>query len=245
MLHSDVEGQDRELAVYLPPAYLEDPSRKFPTVYLFHGINGGAAEWQTRDIAGRIDRMMRRKGVAQSVVVMPDAESLWYVDSSDSPWRSMFVEEMVPFVDAAYRTIPDRSQRGVSGVSMGGHGAFTISWAHPEIFSSIATHMGALSFPPLAGTPEEIAASSHEAPNVQVNDKTPEFLAQFRYYFDACEEDDFGFDDADCAMDGSLTAKGIDHQWEVYPEGIHNDACWVPHLVDSFRFHTESFAAGG
>ena len=241
VLHSDVEGQDRELAVYLPPAYLKDPSRRFPTVYLFHGINGGATEWQTRDIAERIDRMIRTKGVAQSIVVMPDAESLWYVDSSDSPWRSMFVEEMVPLVDAAYRTVADRSMRGVSGVSMGGHGAFTISWAHPDIFSSIATHMGALSFPPLAGTPEEIAANANQAPNVQVNERTPEFLAQFRYYFDACEEDDFRFDDAARAMDGSLTAKGIEHQWEVYPEGIHNDACWVPHLVDSFRFHTESF----
>lgn len=242
-LHSEVEGHDRDVAVYLPPAYLRHPERRFPTVYLFHGINGGAAEWQTRDIEDRIDRLVRDKGVAQSVVVMPDAESLWYVDSSDAPWRSMFVEEMVPFVDAHYRTVPDRSMRAVTGVSMGGHGAFTISWAHPEIFSSIATHMGALSFPPLAGTPAEIAANAGEAPDVQVNERTPEFLAQFRYYFDACEEDDFRFDDAARAMDAALTAKGVDHAWAVYPTGIHNDACWVPHLVDSFRFHTASFEA--
>lgn len=241
VLHSDVEGQDRELAVYLPPAYLKHPERRFPTVYLFHGINGGAAEWQTRDIADRIDRMVRAKGIAQAVVVMPDAESLWYIDSSDAPWRSMFVEEMVPFVDAAYRTVPDRSQRGVTGVSMGGHGAFTISWAHPEIFSSIATHMGALSLPPLAGTAEEVAANSGETPNVQVNARTPEFLSQFRYYFDACEEDEFRFDDAARAMAGELTAKGIEHEWAVFPTGVHNDACWVPHLVDSFRSHTTAF----
>lgn len=242
-LHSEVEGHDRDVAVYLPPAYLRHPERRFPTVYLFHGINGGAAEWQTRDIEDRIDRLVRDKGVAQSVVVMPDAESLWYVDSSDAPWRSMFVEEMVPFVDAHYRTVPDRSMRAVTGVSMGGHGAFTISWAHPEVFSSIATHMGALSFPPLAGTPAEIAANAGEAPDVQVNERTPEFLAQFRYYFDACEEDDFRFDDAARAMDAALTAKGVDHTWAIYPTGIHNDACWVPHLVDSFRFHTASFEA--
>ena len=245
VLHSDVEGQDRELAVYLPPAYLSQPKRRFPTVYLFHGINGGAAEWQTRDIEARIDRLVRDKGVAQAVVVMPDAESLWYVDSSAAPWRSMFVEEMVPFVDAAYRTIPDRAQRGVTGVSMGGHGAFTISWAHPEIFSSIASHMGALSFPPLVGTPEEMAATAGEAPNVQVNERSTEFLSQFRYYFDACEEDDFRFDDAARAMDGSLTAKGVEHTWEVFPTGIHNDACWVPHLVDSFRSHTAAFEEAG
>jgi enterochelin esterase-like enzyme len=242
-LHSDLEGHDRDVAVYLPPAYLRHPERRFPTVYLFHGINGGAAEWQTRDIEERIDRLVRDKGVAQSVVVMPDAESLWYVDTAADPWRSMFVEEMVPFVDEHYRTVPDRSMRAVTGVSMGGHGAFTISWAHPEIFSSIATHMGALSFPPLAGTPDEVAAHSGEAPNVQVNERTPEFLGQFRYYVDACEEDDFRFDDAARAMDASLTAKGIDHTWAVYPTGIHNDACWVPHLVDSFRFHTASFEA--
>jgi enterochelin esterase-like enzyme len=44
-------------------------------------------------------------------------------------------------------------------------------------------------------------------------------------------------------MDASLTAKGIDHTWAIYPTGIHNDACWVPHLIDSFRFHTASFEA--
>jgi enterochelin esterase-like enzyme len=240
-VRSELEGQVREFAVYLPPSYLRHPNRSYPTVYLLHGINGGAEEWDTRDIDGRIDRLIRDRGIEESVVIMPDGESLWYVDSSASPWRSMFVEEMVPLVDQWYRTKERRGMRGLTGVSMGGHGAFTIGWSQPQLFSSIASHMGALDLPPLAGTEEDIAENSDQTPNVQVNGHTPEFLNRYTYFFDACEEDDFKFDDAARAMDGQLTSKLVPHRTVIYPTGRHNDECWVPHLYKSFDLHSDSF----
>lgn len=123
------------------------PNRRYPTIYLLHGINGGAAEWDTRNIDGRIDRLIRKRGIEQSIVIMPNGESLWYVDSSVDPWRSMFIKEMVPLVDRWYRTRARRGMRGLTGVSMGGQGAFTIAWSRPNMFSSIASHMGATSGP--------------------------------------------------------------------------------------------------
>ena len=242
-VRSEIEGQEREFAVYLPPSYLRQPKRTYPTVYLLHGINGGAAEWDVRNIDGRLDRMIRERGIEESVVIMPDGESLWYVDSSASPWRSMFIKEMVPTVDRWYRTEDRRGSRGLTGVSMGGHGAFTIGWAHWKMFSSITSHMGALSFPPLAGSEEDIAENSDQTPNVQVNRRKPEFLQKFRYFFDACEEDDFAFDEAARTMDGELTAKLVPHRWEVYPEGRHNDDCWLPRLYRSFELHSDNFRA--
>ena len=242
-VHSRLEGHDRDFAVYLPPSYFRQPARRYPTVYLFHGINGGAAEWETRHLRRRIDTMVRERGIEQAVVVMPDAESLWYVDSSESPWRSMFVEEMLPLVDSAYRTRARRGQRGITGVSMGGHGAFTVGWANPSLFSSIASHIGALSLPPLAGTPEDQAANADERPNTQVVARTPEFLKRFRYYFDACRDDEYRFGEAAEEMDAQLTLKGVPHRWTVYPEGRHNDACWLPNLWKSFDLHSDSFRA--
>jgi poly(3-hydroxybutyrate) depolymerase len=72
-------------------------------------------------------------------------------DTSVGNHRRMFVQEPVPLVDRVYRTIPDRGHRGLSGVSMGGQGAFTVGLSYPGLFSSIASHMGALTPAPLAG----------------------------------------------------------------------------------------------
>ncbi len=126
---------------------------------------------------------------------------------------------------------------------MGGHGAFTIGWSHWKMFSSIASHMGALSLPPLAGTPEDQAENADQAPNAQVNRRKPMFLQRFTYFFDACEEDDFKFDDAARVMDGQLTSKQVRHRTVIYPEGRHNDECWVPRLYKSFDLHSDSFRA--
>lgn len=242
---SALEGKAREFVVYLPPSYHAEPDRRFPTVYLLHGINGGAREWEPREFDRILDELFTTGGLAESIVVFPDGESLWYIDSSVTPWRSMFVEELLPLVDAEYRTLPQREFRGLSGVSMGGHGAFTVGWANPDLFSSIATHMGALDIPPLVGTPTEVAANSPETPVVQAAARTPEFLSGFAYYMDACRDDDFRFAEAAEMMSAELTAKLVEHTLEIRPEGRHNDDCWLPHVDQSFGLHSASFRASG
>ena len=61
----------------------------------------------------------------------------------------------------------------------------------------------------------------------------PEFLERYRYFFDACADDDFRFAEAARLMSQELTAKDVSHRTVVYPEGRHNDACWVPRLFRS------------
>ncbi len=245
LIEPGVEGKRREYVMYLPPSYYTSPDHAFPTVYLLHGVNGGSREWEPRDFQARLDELFTSGGLAEMIVVMPDAESLWYIDSSVTPWRSMFIDEMLPQVDAEYRTLAQREFRGLSGVSMGGHGAFTVGWSNPELFSSIASHMGALSLPPLVGSAAEIAANTPETPLSQVTGHTPEFLSSFGYYFDACADDDFRFGEAVEAMDGQMTSKMVEHTAIVFPEGRHNDDCWLPHIDASFGLHSDSFRASG
>jgi enterochelin esterase-like enzyme len=232
---SKLEGQPREFVTYLPPSYLSEPNRKYPVVYLLHGVNGGSREWEPRNIDDVLDGLWAQ-GLAESIVIMPDGESLWYADQPNgTPWRSMFLNEMMPLVDAEYRTLPEREFRGLTGISMGGFGSWSIGLSHPELFSSIASHIGALSFAN-AGLP---------TPLVQAAAMTPEQLGKFDYFFDACEFDEYRFDDAARSMDRILTSKGVDHTWAVYPTGRHNDDCWMPHLIDSFGMHSEHFRAEG
>lgn len=233
---SQLEGQAREFVTYLPPSYLSEPNREYPVVYLLHGINGGSREWEPRNIDDVLDGLWA-EGLAESIVIMPDGESLWYADqlNGGTPWRSMFLNEMMPLVDSEYRTLPEREFRGFTGISMGGFGAWSMGLSHPELFSSIASHIGALSFGN-SGLPTPIA---------QAAAMTPDQLKQFDFYFDACEFDEYRFDNAARTMSANLTAKGVPHTWEVYPTGNHNDACWMPHLIDSFTMHSDHFRAAG
>jgi enterochelin esterase-like enzyme len=247
-LESEAEDARREYIVYLPPSYYSQPDREFPVVYLLHGFNGGSREWEPRDFGTKLDALYTSGGLAESIVIMPDADSLWYVDHADgTPWRTMFVDEMVPQVDAEYRTLASREFRGLSGVSMGGFGAFSLGLAYPDLFSSIASHMGALNLAPAQvgvtspGGPENQVAS----PLTVVAGMSPTALSRYDYFFDACEFDDYAFDEAARSMDTLLTDAGVEHTYALYSEGRHNDACWVPRLADSFGMHSAHVRAAG
>lgn len=231
---SSLEGKRRSFQVYLPPSYYTQPARDFPVVYLLHGINGGSKEWEPRDFDAHLDELYTSGGLAESIVVMPDGESLWYSDSASDPWRSMFLQELMPLVDAEFNTIADPAFRALSGVSMGGFGAFSIGLQNPELFSSIATHIGSVNYTPVGQTPVALATAM-----------TAEQLKHYSIYFDACEFDEYGFDNGARSLDAVLTAKGVPHTWAVYPEGRHNDACWMPHIADSFGSHSAHFRAAG
>lgn len=231
-----------EFTVYLPPGYTSTTARRYPTVYMLHGFNGSNIEWEARDMDQVIDRLVAEKHIAQSVVIFPDGASGWWVDSSAGDYATMVTEELVPLVDRAYRTIPDRDHRGISGVSMGGQGAFTLGLTHPELFSSIASHMGALSLPPLAGTAEEQAAHASLEPLTLVHSLGARQLRRHSYYFDGGSEDDFGFGQAAIRMGSELAAKGIAYDYQGGP-GRHEDAYWVPKLDRSFALHSKQFRA--
>ncbi|WP_188484613.1 alpha/beta hydrolase-fold protein [Cellulomonas carbonis] len=245
-VESQLEGASREYVTYLPPSYYDEPNREYPVVYLLHGVNGGSREWEPRDFGSVLDGLYTSGGLEESIVVMPDGESLWYVDhEGGTPWRSMFLTELVPQVDAEYRTLDGREFRGLSGVSMGGFGAWSIGLAHPELFSSLASHMGALNLAPamLGITSPGGPAGQSPSPLAEVTRMTPEELSVHEYFLDACEEDEYRFDGAVRAIDGILTAKGVEHTAVVYPEGRHNDDCWLPRVGDSFGLHSEAVRA--
>jgi len=247
-VESAVEDARREYIAYLPPSYFTQPDREFPVIYLLHGFNGGSREWEPRDFGTKLDELYTTGGLAESIVIMPDADSLWYVDNDGgAPWRTMFITEMIPQVDEQYRTLATREYRGLSGVSMGGFGAYSLGLAYPDLFSSMASHMGALNLAPAQvgvtspGGPEGQSAS----PLTVVAALSTEALSRNDYFFDACEFDDYAFDNAARSLDTLLTGKGVPHTYALYPEGRHNDACWVPRIADSFGMHSEHVRAAG
>ncbi|MGV9556247.1 alpha/beta hydrolase-fold protein [Streptomyces sp. NPDC003522] len=235
-------GREVSFSVYLPPSYTQTTARRFPTVFMLHGFNGSNIEWEARDMGKVLDKLFAEKGMRESVVVFPDGASGWWTDSSEGKYRSMVAQELVPLVDRTYRTVPDREHRGLSGVSMGGHGAFTLGLTRPDLFSSIASHMGALSFPPLIGTPEERAASAGQQPIKLVNSMTSAQLKEHTYYFDGGDQDEYRFGQAARDMAKALSAKGVSYDTQN-GDGHHDDVYWMPKLNRSFALHSAQFDA--
>ncbi|MBL7260851.1 alpha/beta hydrolase [Paractinoplanes lichenicola] len=230
-------GKRVQFNVYLPPSYTR-AKKRYPVVYMLNGFNGSNIEWEARKIDQVLDGLLKR----DMIVVFPDGDSGWYVDTSAGNFRSMIVDEVVPLVDRVYRTIPDRDHRGISGVSMGGQGAFTLGLKNPDVFSSITSHMGALSLAPLAGTAAEQAANAGLRPLTLVAAMSAAELSRHRFYFDGGDSDDYRFGVAAQQMSTLLASKGVKHDYQLGP-GRHDDAYWMPKLDRSFALHEEQFGA--
>ena len=136
----------RPLTVYLPPGYDSESDRRYPTLYLLasHGNTGQAyLNWKpwSENMFERLNRLMSNANPA--VVVMPDCwtrvGSSQYLNSVMGSYEDYLIREIVPFIDATYRTT---ESRGVLGHSSGGYGAIVQAMRHPEIFSATACHAG-------------------------------------------------------------------------------------------------------
>lgn len=142
----------RPLWVYVPPGYDDDPSRRYPAVYVIQGFTGHLAMWANRTpfrqpFPELADAVFGREEAPPAIVVYVDAwTSVGGSQYLDSPgtgrYHSYLCEEIVPWVDARYRTIPERDRRAISGKSSGGYGAMVTAMLRPDLFGAFATHAG-------------------------------------------------------------------------------------------------------
>ena len=152
-LENNVTDEDtrRNVAVYLPPDYAESTGRRYPVLYLLHGILDTEVVWtrawyDADDPWGTVARLMDR-GIAAGrlqpmIVVMPDQKTRgggsFYVDSAATGnWETFTVRDLVDWVDRRYRTLDGAASRGVAGHSMGGYGALVLGMKYPERFSVV------------------------------------------------------------------------------------------------------------
>jgi S-formylglutathione hydrolase FrmB len=142
----------RPLWVYLPPGYDDDPERRFPSVYVIQGLTGQIDMWRNRSAFRRnfpelADELFASGESPPCVLVYVDAwTSLGGSQFVDSPGTGLYhtylCEELVPFVDSRYRTLPEAGHRGIAGKSSGGYGAMVNPMLRPDVFGGLATHSG-------------------------------------------------------------------------------------------------------
>jgi enterochelin esterase family protein len=157
--HSKVTGKPRRAFVYTPPGYDTDATRRYPVLFLQHGAGEDERGWTTQGRANFILDNLIAAGKARSMIVVMDngyAERPGAQPSSSpgarpgpprfdfSGFQAVLVDELVPKIDATYRTLADRDHRALAGLSMGSMQALQIGLSHMDVFA----WLGAFSLPP-------------------------------------------------------------------------------------------------
>ena len=154
LLRDNVLGDphDRPLWVYVPPRYDDEPDRRYPAVYVIQGYTGHVEMWRNRSpyrqpFPETADALFGSGEAPPCIVVFVDAWTAYggsqFVDSPGTgPYHSYLCDEIVPWVDARYRTIDAPAQRAISGKSSGGFGAMITPMLRPDLFGALATHAG-------------------------------------------------------------------------------------------------------
>ncbi|MCD7976951.1 MAG: esterase family protein [Tannerellaceae bacterium] len=203
-----------------------DKEGSFPVIYLLHGYSGNYKTWL--GIKPNLPELADQYGV---IFVMPDGKNSWYWDSPKDPayrYETFLSKELVTYVDTHYPTIPDRSKRAITGLSMGGHGGLWTSIRNKPVFGAGGSTSGGVDIRPFPKNWEMSHQLGAYETNKEIWDSHTVYTlvdnlknGELAIIFD-CGYADFFFD-VNNALHEKLLKAGIDHDYLVRPGGHDND----------------------
>jgi putative tributyrin esterase len=259
-LPSTILARTVPYCVLLPPSYDAEKTRRYPILYLLHGLGDNEQMLVHSGGMNLVEDLWEQHQLGEFLIVTPAGGASFYINSRDGKRRyeDFFLQEFVPGVEKRYRAQAGRGTRGIAGISMGGYGALHIAFRHPQLFASVGAHSAAL----IEKMPNISAQNSRQIGRLQVlgdafgspfdpafwNQNDPQAiartanLAELKIYFDCGSEDDYGFDAGAEALDKLLTSRHIPHEFHLYPGG-HNWSYFAEHLPALLTFHFHVFAS--
>jgi enterochelin esterase-like enzyme len=180
---SESTNSSRKAFVYTPPGYDKETSNRYPVLYLQHGYCENETSWPSQGHANLImDNLIAAGKAKQFIIVMTygmtnEIEFGGLRNFDITPFQTVLVDELIPYVDENYRTLANQKNRAMAGLSMGGFETKLITLNKPDVFSHYALFSGG------TYTPEElkdhenlklvfISCGSKERPDGVKNDVT-------------------------------------------------------------------------
>jgi enterochelin esterase-like enzyme len=223
---SSVTGMVRRACVYTPPDYDRDPARHYPVLYLQHGAGESERAWTAQGRANFILDNLIAAGKAEPMILVMENGYAVRAGASSEPSGSrgneafgdLVVEDLIPMIDAAYRTLADRDHRAIAGLSMGAGQALRAGLGNPGVFSGIAALSGGgRGFDPKTSFGGAFANPDSAKRRIQL-------------LWIGCGTEDRGYASAK-AFHEALAACDIRHVWFDGP-GSHEWQVWRKHLYD-------------
>jgi putative tributyrin esterase len=242
--------------IVLPASFDADKTKHFPILYELHGL-GDNEQFFVHSGSWNVVEYLRDRGELKDfLIATPAAGASFYINAKDGKVRyeDFLLQEFFPFIEKRYRALAGRTNRAISGVSMGGYGALHLAFRHPQLFSSVSAHSAALieKLPVFLNAPQSqrsqvLGAVFGIPPDIAFwNANSPLALARsanlsgLKIYFDCGDQDDYGFEAGAAALDKILSARKIPHEFHLYP-GRHDPAYFAAHLSASLQFHSRLF----
>ncbi len=215
----------QEFVVYLPPCYQQQTDRHYPVVYLLHGQTSTDTQWVSLRAPQAADYLIRSGKAAPFIMVFPD-DRYWNL-SAGSGFGDRLIHELVPYIDQNFRTLTDRHDRALGGLSRGGAWAVHILLTRYDLFGSIGLHSPVIF--------DDDAAVLQRLMSAIPANGWP------RLWVDAGDRDG-GLGQVE-AFEGLLTAYEVPHEWRMYT-GDHTNPYWQAHVSEYLQWYADGFAAG-
>lgn len=245
-LDSKLMSRQMPYRVILPVSYNQNEQKKYPVIYLLHGLTGHYNNWTENT------KLVEYLKPYNFIVVNVEGNNGWYTDSGsvqNDKYESYIIQELIPEIDKKFRTEAKREARVIAGLSMGGYGSLKFGLKYPDKFILVGSFSGALNaaswdFNILGGTWKELTESivgvygnMESQTRIDNNiyklasEASPENIASLPFIYLDCGTEDFLIQDNRNFGD-ILFKKKIPHEIRFLP-GEHNWKFW-DHSIEEF-----------
>lgn len=260
-VNSTILKRNVNYGIYLPPDY-ETSQRGYPVVYLLHGYTDDNTGWlQFGEVNRYADAAIANGTIPPMIIVMPDADSSWYINSFDGKekYEDFFIKELIPAIEKKYRAKSGKEYRGVAGLSMGGYGTLIYALKYPEMFAAAAPLSAGVfsddevlmmpdaqwerTFAPLYGKnlkgKDRLNKAWYDNSVLKIIEtKSGAELNKVKYWID-CGDDDF-LAKGNSLLHIALFSKLVKHEYRVR-DGGHTWSYWRTGITDALAFIGNSF----
>ena len=230
--------------IIIKPEGYYPKSVSYPVLYLLHGAGGDFTSWTTN-----VPSLKKYAYMYNILIVCPDGGSTsWYLDSpidKEMKYETYISKKLIDAIDKKYKTIPEKTARAITGLSMGGHGAFYLSFKHQDIWGAAGSMSGGLDIRPFPNgwdLPKRLGSySDHQEyweENTVINLVNRIKANDLKLIFD-CGMNDF-FYEVDEKLHEKLAERNIPHDYIIRP-GDHNWNYWANAIKYQLLFFSDYF----
>lgn len=250
-MKSEILNVTRKYSVYLPKSYSIHTEKKYPVLYLLHGLYDNNKGWlEGGDLEYIANEVIDSHKACEMIIVVPDAGTLkdGYFNIEGWPYETFFFNEFIPYIEKIYRINADKQHRAVAGYSMGGGGATAYALEHPDMFSSVYAMSALMSLPKQERVPvmepkleelgKSVLANDCIALVAYTDDATLEKYRTIRWFVD-CGDGDFLLDVnfrfyqemQRAKVPCELRVRDGNHNWEYWQSALY---LALPFVSDGF-----------
>jgi enterochelin esterase-like enzyme len=234
-------GRRQPVDVYLPPGYAQHPHRRYPVLYLLHGVPGRPGAFLATVRLGVVeDQLVALRKAQPLILVMPFGSTGSFTDKEwvdgirpHEGWGTFVARDLVKAVDRRFRTIPRASARGIAGLSEGGYGAIDIALRHPREFRVVESWSGyqkADPVPSIFGHSRTLLAANTPLDTLAAHAATLRRDHAFVWFYSGSKDH---FLAQNRAFAAQLARERIAHRFFVV-RGGHNWALWRANAADAY-----------